>query len=285
MSVQKEHRDRVTRYYDVAGPFYQRFWHRESLGIHYGIWDKTVTNRQEAILRENQVLADKAQIKSGSLVLDAGCGIGGSGIWLARERGARVIGLNITQAQLHRAHILAREKRLEDSLDFARGDYQQLPFKVSSFDVFWSLEGIEHATNPQALVREAYRILKPGGRIVIAAMFKGKEMLKHSEERQLDVFRQAAGCFPSFKTAEQVEDFMVEAGFVYTANENRTDQVMESAKQIAKMCRWGLPIARILADFKRVSPIVLLNNKWGTYQEGLFKSNALTYNILSASKT
>src|SRR3989344_70134 len=284
MNQEREHRQKVINYYNTAQPYYEWFWYGKSLGLHYGLWTEGVSNRQEAIIKENEVLADLARVERGDLVLDAGCGVGGSGIWLARERGARVVGFNIVKKQLTIGKELAKKRKLSESLEFVRGDYQQLPFDADTFDVFWSLESIEHATNIEQFTKEAFRVLKPGGRIVVAGTFTGRKDLSDEEKRQMQVGLSVAGCFTDFRIAKDVCNIASNAGFVNVRNIDHTQSVMMSSRQMTNMCRWGLPVAKTLAAINVASPILILNNQWGLYQEGLFKSGATSYNILVAEK-
>jgi len=284
LNPEKEHRLKVINYYNTAQPYYELFWYGKSLGIHYGLWTEGVSNRQKAIIKENEVLADLAKVKRGDLVLDAGCGVGGSGIWLARERGAKVIGFNIVNKQLTIGKDLAKKRNLSQSLEFVRGDYQELPFRSDAFDVFWSLESIEHATSNDEFIKEAFKVLKPGGRMVIAGTFAGREELSEEEKRQMQVGLSVAGCFTDFRTAKRVCDIAKNNGFVNVENIDHTKSVMRSSRQMTNMCRWGLPVAKALAAINAASPLLILNNQWGLYQEGLFKSGATSYNILVAEK-
>lgn len=279
-----EHRRKVIGYYNVTQRFYELLWHGKALGLHYGLWTGNVSNRKEAILKENEVLANYANIKAGSLVLDAGCGIGGSGIWLAKERNAQVISLNLVNKQLTRGKELVGKKGLSQKVDFVEGDYQKLPFENDAFDVFWSLESIEHATDIDSLIREAFKVVKPGGKIVIAATFLGERKISDEERRQMEVGQAAAGCFNDFRTADAVSKVLKQIGFMCVKNLDVTEWVMKSAEHMAKMCRLGLPVAKRLAAHHLVSPILIANNQWGIYQEGLFKSGATSYNILLAEK-
>ncbi|KKQ29766.1 MAG: SAM-dependent methyltransferase [Candidatus Levybacteria bacterium GW2011_GWA2_37_36] len=285
MNSEQEHRTKIQEYYTIAQPYYRFMWHGKSLGLHYGLWTENVTSRTSAIIKENEIMADLAGIKENDLVLDAGCGIGGSGIWLAEKRKANTVGLNIVDRQLTRGRHLAEKEKLGQKVDLLKGDYQRLPFKDNMFDVFWSLESIEHATNLEDFMKEAFRVLKPGGKIIIAATFLGdKKDISPEEKRQIDVGQSVAGCFNDFRTAEANVEIMKEAGFVNLQNLDRTEWVMKSSGQMTKMCRMGLPVARVLSALHAVSPILVLNNQWGTYQEGLFKSGATSYNILLAVK-
>lgn len=284
MNPEREHRARIQKYYTITQPFYEHFWHGKALGLHYGFWTDGVKNRRGAIARENEILADLAGVKKGDLVLDAGCGIGGSSIWLAENRGANVVGLNIVDKQLVKGKDLVRKRNLTPKTDFVKGDFQELPFRDEAFDAFWSLESIEHATNLQNFMQEAFRVLKPGGKIIIAGTFLGEKDVSPEEKRQMDIGQSVAGCFNDFRTAEANIEIMRKAGFINLQNLDKTTLVMKSSEQMTRMCRVGLPVAKTLSAARLVSPILVLNNQWGTYQEALFRSGATSYNILFAVK-
>lgn len=284
INPEQEHIAKIVKYYTAAQPYYERFWYGRGLGLHYGFWIDNVSNRTEAIIKENEYLANLADVKQNDLLLDAGCGVGGSGIWLAKKRGAQIVGLNIVDKQLTKGKNLVDKRDLSQKVGFVKGDYQQLPFKDRVFDVFWSLESIEHATNLESFMKEAFRVLKPGGKIIIAGTFLGNRNISSEEKRQMDIGQSVAGCFNDFRTARSNIEIMEEAGFMDLQNLDKTAWVMKSAEQMTKMCRVGLPVAKALSALRAVPSILVLNNQWGTYQEGLFRSGATSYNILLASK-
>lgn len=289
MMAERDHQvqlEKVKRYYSTAQKYYERMWYRgnQGLGLHYGLWTKDVTNRIEAIAKENEVLADLAHVKAGDLVLDAGCGVGGSGIWLARHRGAKTVELNISHPQLVKGQQLAGRNSVRDALTFTEADYHRIPFASDSFDVFWSLESIEHADNVDEFIAEAYRILKPGGRTVIAGTFKGHNEPTAEQMAQLDVGMRAAGAFNDFRMAAEVADVMKTNGFSPVANLDITPLVMESARQMKTMCQLGLPGAQLGHRLGVVSQIMVDNTQWGVYQEDLFRSGVTSYSILVAEK-
>ena len=289
MPTEQEHHeqlDNVKFYYAKAQKFYEHAWYggNKGLGLHYGLWDEGVGNRIQAIVKENEVLADLAHIHSGDLVLDAGCGVGGSGIWLSQNRGAEVVGINIAENQLGIAQELKHKFAAEDVV-FTEADYHRLPFKSGSFDIFWSLESIEHSDNPELLIQEAFRILKPGGEAVIAGTFMGRGEPTKEQEKQLLVGFQAAGAFNDFRSADNIAWLMRDSGFGKVKNIDVTKLVMPSAREMRIMCQLGLPFARLGHSINGfVSDIMVKNTEWGTYQENLFKEDITSYNILVAEK-
>lgn len=56
----------------------------DNLAIHMGYYDDSIESHEESLLRLNEIVFDIAKIGENDLVLDAGCGVGGSSIWLAK---------------------------------------------------------------------------------------------------------------------------------------------------------------------------------------------------------
>lgn len=96
-------------------------------------------------------------------VVDLGCGTGYFSAWLAR-RGARPVGVDVTPAQLDTARRLQRETSLEFPLIEASAE--DVPVPDASFDLAFSEYGASIWCDPHKWLPEAYRLLRPGGRLV-----------------------------------------------------------------------------------------------------------------------
>src|SRR5947209_2113212 len=98
------HLQHVIDYFDETDGDYSRLWGADRhLGLHCGYFDAKARRHDAAVVHMNEVLADQAGVGHESRVLDAGCGIGGSAIWLAERRGANVVGVNVNEKQVARA--------------------------------------------------------------------------------------------------------------------------------------------------------------------------------------
>ncbi len=88
MSAQSK---RVLDQYKNTRLDYRLLWTgRDTLAVHFGYYDAGVRNHAESLQRMNEVLADAVQISNRDTVLDAGCGYGGSSIWLSKHRGCQM---------------------------------------------------------------------------------------------------------------------------------------------------------------------------------------------------
>lgn len=157
-----------------------------------------------------QRTANLARIQPGEKVLDVGCGTGTLAIEVARRvgRAGRVAGIDPGTQQIARARSKAARRNL--SIDFQIGVIEQLAFPDQTFDVVLSTLMMHHLPNSlksQGLA-EIARVLKPGGRLVIADF-------KRKKERQGQAARFHAGGSSMQDLAALVKD----AGFEHLETE------------------------------------------------------------------
>lgn len=161
----------VERYYDSTIDLYEGLWGEH---VHHGYWDPGQSpvadgpDRHAASERTVRELAEFAAVPAGSQVLDAGCGIGGPALYLARRLGCRVEGITLSSQQVVRATERAREAGLADQLSFRQLDAVRTDYPDASFDVVWALESLEHIPDRAAFLAEALRVLRPGGVLAVS---------------------------------------------------------------------------------------------------------------------
>src|SRR3990167_3751002 len=125
----KKRRKEIINYYDST--FFEYNFvlgFKNHLGIHYGYYDKDHTTYPQASLNLNRILAQKVGIQKSMQVLDAGCGIGGSAIWIARNIGAEVIGITLSKTQVDKAKKYAKNFNINRKVKFLVRDYTKTNF-------------------------------------------------------------------------------------------------------------------------------------------------------------
>jgi demethylmenaquinone methyltransferase/2-methoxy-6-polyprenyl-1,4-benzoquinol methylase len=108
--------------------------------------------------------------KPGERVLDIAAGTGTSSAAIARS-GAEVVALDFS------AGMIAEGRRRHPDIEFVEADAERLPFDDESFDAVTISFGLRNIENPQTALAEMYRVLKPGGRVVICEFSKPPQAL------------------------------------------------------------------------------------------------------------
>jgi sarcosine/dimethylglycine N-methyltransferase len=116
-------------------------------------------------LAANDALAKLAGVSAGSRVADFCAGLGGPARYLAHRYGADVTGIELTPARVKGAAQLTQLVGLEDRVRVLEGNVMQVPLPDASIDAVVSQEAFLHVPDKARALAEAYRILKPGGRL------------------------------------------------------------------------------------------------------------------------
>jgi len=173
--VNEKHK--IIEHYDFASPYYRLLWGEH---IHHGYWVRGDESKETAQIQLIEHLAQLANIKAGSRVLDIGCGFGGSSVYLAKKYGASVTGITISPVQVQMAKEAAAKTKVDAS--FLLMDAEEMQF-AQPFDVLWSVESISHYQNPRQFFASAVKFLKPGGCFALTDWFQ-KEDLSAAEKKK-----------------------------------------------------------------------------------------------------
>jgi len=112
-------------------------------------------------------LIETLALKPQSTILDAGCGVGHVAIHLAK-RGYKVHGIDVVDRHIARARRNVQAEGLESEVKLEKADYHHLnTIDDESFDGAYTMETFVHATEPDVAAAEFFRILRPGGSLVM----------------------------------------------------------------------------------------------------------------------
>lgn len=148
-----------------ADRFYATIWGGED--IHIGMYatpdEDIFTASQRTVQQMTQTLGALNQNAS---VMDIGAGYGGAARYLAKQFGCRIACLNLSEAQNERNRNLNEAQGLSHLIDVTDGNFEELPYEESMFDVAWSQDAILHSGDRRRVFEEVRRVLKPGGSFI-----------------------------------------------------------------------------------------------------------------------
>lgn len=161
--------ERVLRYYGSTWFDYRAIWMNPTTrAMHLGVWGRDARSHPESLLAANRIVAEAASVDANTSVLDAGCGVGGLGMWLAENYSATVLGISIVADQVARAERYVRERGVDPArARFEVRDYHDTGLPGQSFDVVIAQESACHSPAKAEFFKEASRLLKPGGKLVL----------------------------------------------------------------------------------------------------------------------
>lgn len=237
-------KQRVIAYYlATTDHAYLPNWAGELLGFHVGLSDEDATSLDDTFEKTNAFLADRAGIGRGTRVLDAGCGVGGSSIWLARERGAVVTGISLVGRQVELAQRYARERGVEDLATFYERDMLETGFEPASFDVIWNLQAVSHVVDVDTCIAHFSQLLRDDG--VFSSFDHHRGNARHEEAERIAC---EGWALAPLRTSEELETTLLRHDFDQIETTDLGDRARNTVQVLEAMASRSL--LRIRAESK-----------------------------------
>ena len=198
------------RYYQEAGPDYSAW--SPHFNMHFGFFRKGMNplNREAMLEQMNDEVLQRLRLTDKHpRVLDMGCGLGATlRSFACHVPGAELCGITLVPWQLEKGSLLDQSSSQFAKVTLNLGNYEHSGYESDSFDAICAIESSCYGSgsNKSRLIREAHRLLRPGGRFVVADGFLAKGKLRGP---QRSIYRKLCDCWV-IETLGQIEAFAAE---------------------------------------------------------------------------
>ncbi|MBR8827924.1 MAG: methyltransferase domain-containing protein [Gomphosphaeria aponina SAG 52.96 = DSM 107014] len=212
-TIEKE----IQEFYDASSGLWEQVWGEHMHHGYYGRGGTDKINRRQAQIDLIEELLNWGKITSSKNIIDVGCGIGGSTLYLAEKFNAKVTGITLSPVQAARGKVRAEEKGLGDKVTFEVANALNMPFEDKSFDLVWSLESGEHMPDKIKFLQECYRVLQPGGTLIMATWCHrstnswGGDLTADEEKHLKEIYR--VYCLPYVISLAEYEQIAKDCGW------------------------------------------------------------------------
>ena len=218
----------VARHYDALDDFYREVWGDH---VHHGLWLKGNETRDQALRQHVEMIAQEAGIGSGTRVCDIGCGYGATARMIAQTFGADVTAVTVSPAQ--HAFAERRQAVVDASMDrsehsgrchYVLADWLHNTLPDQSFDSAIAVESSEHMPDLAGFFAQAFRVLKPGGRLAVTAWLSCERPTPAQRRFLLEPVCRG-GHMPHMGTFSEYQRLAVAAGFEFLRVQDMTRRI------------------------------------------------------------
>ncbi|HKX22646.1 MAG TPA: class I SAM-dependent methyltransferase [Rhizorhapis sp.] len=231
--LQAQSADAVRRHYDDLSDVYREIWGDH---LHHGYWRTGKESQRAAVEALVDLVAEQLQISSGQAVCDIGCGYGAAAQHLAERHDIAVTGLTISPEQ---AHVAAAIRPAAGSVHVLERDWLANSLPDGCFDGAYAIESTEHIPEKQAFFDEAWRTLRPGGRLVVCAWLADGNPSPFAIRHLLEPICRE-GRLPGMGSRKDYEDMAWNAGFSLAGFTDLSGKVART---------WPICMRRLLVKF------------------------------------
>jgi tocopherol O-methyltransferase len=166
---------------------------------------------------------------------------------------------------------------------FLEASYFKMPFEDNSVDVVWAIEAVCHAKDKSQFYKEAFRVLKPGGKLLIGENLRtARPLEKEKEELLKEIFHSWA--IPDLDTFAEHHSHALGSGFSSFESKDVTANMMVSYRNLEEMCKRWAWLNKLLHNAGIISTVRRDNMLGSLKQYKAIKEKVFTYNHLLAIK-
>lgn len=215
----------IAKFWDGISECWREVWGPH---IHHGYYEtnqiSTPLQAQEKLI---QKLTELFEIPKQSHILDVGCGMGGSSIYLASQYQAQVTGITLSPKQVQIATQAAISANIQQ-VKFEIGDALSLANQQdNTYDIVWSLESCEQFIDKNLFIQQALRVLKPGGKLMLATWCSDRDNYIGKDAKR---YKKLCHAFdlPYMPTIDHYRSLLQANGFTLECERDWTQNVEKS---------------------------------------------------------
>lgn len=219
-----------------------------------------------------------ADIPMQGKVLDIGPGLGGIDFYLAGKYSVDIIGIDCVQRLVDDANKRVAEHTLVGSVRFMHQDCdnKKYPFDSNTFDIVFAKESLLHVSDKKPLLAEVFRVLKPGGHLVILDWL----VPSHNLSENLKKMMKMDGMELQMAMPQEYQDYLHAAGFTNISSQLlNQDYANYTAQNIENIGAKKADILKLLDEENYVYAI----ESWGL-QKKIFEDKDVLITLLKATK-
>jgi len=213
------YKERVRLFYDKLSPHFRDLWGEH---LHDGFYETGAESKEEAQDKLVDYLAEFAEIPDGARGLDVGCGMGATSVRLALRLHARMTGITLSPKQAEIAVELAQRNGVEADFSVADADEYR---PDEPFDFAWMVGVLGHFEDQERFVRNAGRLVRPGGRFLLADWVADPELSAEDRRRFVDPVLEGM-LMPDVATLDDYVAWFGESGFRVVESRDLTRETL-----------------------------------------------------------
>jgi len=239
-AIMTENREDFVRYYDENYGDYAAGWSPEHM--HYGFWLPGTVDHGESLVNTIREIIRELDISAPETVLDAGSGTGGTCRYIARHTGAGVTGINLSPVLHSQALRLSENLPEKERPRFELMDFTDTSFPGGSFSRVLALESVCHTPDKNDFCREAFRLLRKDGRLLVSDFFLTDKKMTESESSMMSQWLRG-WAMPNLAGIEEFAVMLAGAGFRDIQYHDKTDLIYKSSSLMHDGAQETLPAA------------------------------------------
>jgi cyclopropane fatty-acyl-phospholipid synthase-like methyltransferase len=265
--------DNVRKHFQDNLFFSKLFWmNKNNLALHMGFWEKDTKNLNDALMNENKYVAEKLSINNKDTVLDVGCGVGGTAIWIAEKFGAKVVGIDLVPENIKIAKKSAEDRGVSHLVTFKVLDYLDLVYDDAVFSKIYAIESFCYIEDKPSFFKNMSSLLGENGKMIIVDYFSDS-IVKKSDSELLSKWC-SEWAMPNLLSIKSTNDALTACKLKNIESVNHTKSMLNSSRKVRKMTLVLYPITKLFYLLKIISDYPdkeVLINEPHLFTRGLIK--------------